>query len=91
MRRDRPDGLAAGLTVNKAMVAVLTILTLQAIPPDPPRFCFLEAGGLGAPNQRRTSAGSCALVIRRFPPEPLQNVVKNIVFLMPPSATAVAL
>ena len=73
------------------MVAVLTVLTLQAIPPVPPNWCFFEAGGLGTPVQRRSNAGSWALVIRRFPPEPLQNVGKSIVFFMPPRATAVAL
>ena len=76
---------------NEALVAAMTILALQAIPPILPK-CWFSLGGRArdaepTPNQRR----SCALVIHRFPPEPLQNVGKNIVFFMPPSATAVAL
>ena len=69
----------------------MTILALQAIPPILPK-CWFSLGGRArdaelAPNRRR----SWALVIHRFPPEPLQNVGKSIVFFMPPSATAVAL
>ncbi len=85
MRRDRPDGLAAGLTVNKAMVAVLTVLTLQAIPPVHPNWCFFDAGGLGTPVGRRSGAGSS--VSARTPPE----CVEKHCFFMPPSATAGAL
>ena len=73
----------------------MTILAFQAIPPILPKWWFSLGGRARraepAPNQRRTDAGSCALVIHQFPPEPLQNVVKSIVFFMPPSATAVAL
>ena len=69
----------------------MTILALQAIPPMLPKWWFSLGGRARRANRRRTSAGSCALVIHRFPPEPLQNVWKSIVFFMPPSATAVAL
>ncbi len=31
---------------DEAMVAGLTVLTLQAIPTVPPKWCFFEAGGL---------------------------------------------
>ena len=65
----------------------MTILALQAIPLVLPKWCFSLAGRARRANQRR----SCALVILRFLPEPLQNVRKSIVFFMPPSATAVAL
>ena len=76
---------------DEAMVAVMTVLALRAIPPSPQSGVFPWRDGLGAPNQRRSGAGSCALVIRRFPPEPVQNVGKSNVFFMPPRATAVAL
>ena len=65
----------------------MTILALQAIPPILPKWWFSLGGRARGANQRR----SWALVIHRFPPEPLQNVGKSIVFFMPPSATAVAL
>ena len=69
------------------MVAVMTVLALRAIPPSPQSGVFPWRAGW----ERRTDAGSWALVIRLFLPEPLQNVVKSIVFYMPPSATAGAL
>ena len=69
----------------------MTILAFQAIPPILPKWWFSLGGRARHANQRRTNAGSWALVIHRFPPEPLQNVGKSIVFFMPPSATAVAL
>ena len=68
-------------------MAVMTVLALQAIPLSPQSVVFSRRDGLGA----RSSAGSCALVIRRSSPEPLQNARKTIVFFMPPRTIAVAL
>ena len=58
------------------MVAVMTALALRAIPPSPKSSVFLWWAGW----ERRTNAGSCALGIRRLPPDPLQNVWKSNVF-----------
>ena len=75
-------------------MAVMTVLAIRAIPPSPKSGVFPRRDGLGTPSnagpapvRRRLLRASNSSVSARVPPEWRENIV----FLMPPRATAVAL